>query len=87
MFMNADVELKLNNVYALPDEAVVRFDNKNFIFRIKGSNKYEMLEVKTGDTENGFTEITGDVNFANEQFVTKGAYNLLMVLKNVAEDE
>lgn len=87
MFMNADVELKLNEVFALPDDAIVRFENKHYVFKIIGTNKYEMMEVQTGNTENGFTEIIGGDSLTNEQFALKGAYNLLMVLKNVAADE
>lgn len=87
MFMNADVELKLNEVFALPDDAIVRFENKHYVFKIIGTNKYEMMEVQTGNKENGFTEIVGGEGMTNEQYAIKGAYNLLMVLKNVAGDE
>lgn len=85
MFMNADVEVKSNEVNALPDEAIVRFENKQFVFVARSENQFEMIEVKTGNTENGFTEVDMDENLVKETFVLKGAYNLLMKLKNTAD--
>jgi cobalt-zinc-cadmium efflux system membrane fusion protein len=85
--MNADVELKLSNVLALPDDAILRFENKNYVFKVIGASKYEMMEVQTGSAENGYTEIIKGDSLVNDQFVTKGAYNLLMVLKNIPDEE
>ena len=86
MFMNADIEVKSNHVNALPDDAIIRFENKQYIFISKGKNQFEMVEVKTGDSENGFTEISIDEKLAKETFVLKGAYNLLMKMKNTSEE-
>ena len=86
MFMNADIEVKSNNAKVLPDDAFVRFENKQYVFIVKGKNQFEMVEVKTGNSENGFTEITIDEKLANETFVFKGAYNLLMKMKNTADE-
>lgn len=81
MFMTADIELMSNNTNALPEEAVVRYENKQHIFIAKGENSFEMLQVETGRSENGFTEIIGE-NLSQQKFVIKGAYNLLMAMKN-----
>ncbi|MDB5277352.1 MAG: Efflux transporter periplasmic adaptor subunit [Ferruginibacter sp.] len=86
MFMTADIEVKSNNAKVLPDDAIVRFENKQYVFIAKGKNQYEMTEVKTGNTENGFTEIIIDEKLMIETFVFKGAYNLLMKLKNMADE-
>ncbi len=86
MFMNAEIEVKSNNVNALPDDAIIRFENKQYIFIIKGKNQFEMVQVKTGDSENGFTEISIDEKLYKETFVLKGAYNLLMKMKNTSEE-
>ena len=86
MFMTADVEVKSNNVKVLPDDAIVRFENKQYAFFVKGNNKFEMVEVKTGNSENGFTEIIMDEKFAANTFVLKGSYNLLMKIKNTADE-
>lgn len=84
MYMNADIEVKSNNSNVLPDDAIVRFENKQYAFVVKGKNQFEMIEVKTGNSENGFTEIAIDGKSASEIFVLKGAYNLLMKMKNTA---
>ncbi len=86
-YMNAEIEVKNNHAYALPTEAIVRFEGKQFVYKVKGDSQYEMVEVVVGETENEFTEIMLPANssLANEDFVTKGAYSLLMMMKNKAE--
>lgn len=87
MFMNADIEIKSNNVTTLPNEALVRYENKQYVFIATGGSQFEMIEVEAGDSENGFTAITIDKKLSNETFVIKGAYNLLMKMKNTAGEE
>ena len=86
MFMNADIEVKSNNATVLPDDAIVRFENKQYAFVAKGKNEYAMIEVKAGNSEKSFTEITIDEKLAAETFVVKGAYNLLMKMKNTTDE-
>lgn len=86
MFMTADVEVKNTNAKVLPDDAIVRFENKQYAFISKGKNQFEMVQVKTGNSENGFTEIVIDEKFAADTFVLKGSYNLLMKIKNTADE-
>ena len=86
MFMNADIELSGKNSASLPEEAIVRFENKDYAFIDKGNSKFEMVELQTGNTENGFTEIMEADKFNNKTFVFNGAYNLLMALKNVSDE-
>ena len=86
MFMNAEIEVKSSDAIVLPSDAIVSFENKQYVFIAKGNNQFEMMEVKTGNTENGFTEIMIDDNSAKETFVFKGAYNLLMKMKNTTDE-
>lgn len=86
MFMNAEIELSGNKANALPDEAIIRFENKLYVFIDKGNNQFEMQQVQTGNSENGFTEIIISHNLTNQTFVTKGAYNLLMTMKNKSDE-
>ncbi|TWI79009.1 cobalt-zinc-cadmium efflux system membrane fusion protein [Lacibacter cauensis] len=86
MYMNAEIEVKSSNATVVPSDAIVSFENKQYVFIEKGKNQFEMIEVKTGNTENGFTEIMIDENKAKETFVLKGAYNLLMKMKNTADE-
>ncbi|MCC7532937.1 MAG: efflux RND transporter periplasmic adaptor subunit, partial [Bacteroidia bacterium] len=86
MFMNAIIELSGGNATVLPDDAIVRFENKNYVFIEKGNRQFEMTEVQIGNAENGFTEIISAEKLANKNIVVKGAYHLLMVLKNTDEE-
>ena len=85
-YMNAEIEVKKNDVYTLPEDAVVRFENKNYVFIKKRNNQFQMTEVNTGNTENGFIEILNAENFVSGELVIKGAYSILMSLKNKSEE-
>ncbi|MEO9021378.1 MAG: efflux RND transporter periplasmic adaptor subunit [Ginsengibacter sp.] len=87
MYMNAEIELKNKMRNVLPDESFVRFEGKEYIFENTGKNKFEMVEVEIGKSENGFTEIISDKDLSGKTIVTKGAYTLLMALKNTEEEE
>lgn len=85
-YMNAEIEVKKNDAYTLPEDAVVRFENKNYVFIKKENNQFQMTEVNTGNTENGFIEILNAENFVSGELVIKGAYSILMSLKNKSEE-
>jgi len=87
MFMNAEVELSGGLTTVLPEGAVVRFENKNYVFAVTDSRQFEMQEVHTGSSENGFTEITDADTLAGRQVVIRSAYDLLMTLKNAGDEE
>ena len=86
MYMNAEIEVKNKNVYALPNDAVVRFENNQYIFIADKASQFTIQEVKTGDSENGFVEILSPESLLGKEIVVKGAYNLLMMMKNKAEE-
>ncbi|MDP3392235.1 efflux RND transporter periplasmic adaptor subunit [Sediminibacterium sp.] len=83
-YMNAEIKVKNRNAITMPADAVVRYEGKHFVFKEVAKQKYLITEVNIGETENGVTEILlNEKEPAN--FVTKGAYTLLMMLKNEAE--
>ena len=86
-FMNAEIEVKNKKSISLPGDAIVRFEGKQYIYQSLGGNKFEMIQVELGESENGFTEIIlpANSNVALADFVTKGAYSLLMTMKNRVE--
>ncbi len=45
-----------------------------------------MVEVEIGKSENGFTEIISEKDLSGKTIVTKGAYTLLISLKNTEEE-
>lgn len=88
MYMNAIIEINSNNGLALPTDAVVQFENKHYVFVSKGNNVFETLEVVPAASDKGFTQIQPKdqtLDISTYTFATKGAYALLMALKNQAE--
>lgn len=86
-YMNAEVQVKANNSFVLPEDAVVSFENKKYAFVKKSAKEFKMIPVETGVVENGYIEVLNGKELAGETFVQKGAYTLLMALKNKAEEE
>jgi membrane fusion protein, heavy metal efflux system len=86
MYMNAEIALKSHLVSTLPSEAIVNFENKNYIFIAKANNGFEMQEINIGQTENDFVEIMPKTDLSNQKIVVKGAYTLLMKMKNTEEE-
>jgi len=95
MYVNAFIEESENTVPALPSEAIVSFDDKDYIFVFekektedgKPFTEYRMIEVKKGVTGNGYTGIVlpEGFNIQTAKIVLKGAYNLLSAKKNAGE--
>ena len=86
-YMNAEVQVKNAMAAAIPTDALVEFEGKQYLYKVVGKNSYEMTEVNTGESENGYTEIINPANrLNNTQFVVKGAYSLLMMMKNKADE-
>jgi len=95
MYVNAIIEEDGKNVTALPSDAIVSFDDKEYIFvfyreKEEAGNpftEYRMLEVHSGVTNAGYTEIVlpADFDFATAKVVLKGSYNLLSAKKNSGE--
>lgn len=86
-YMNAEVEVKNKQAMVLPEEAIVQFESKHYVYKVVGKNQFEMVEVTAGENENGFTEIVDSKanNLIAADIVIKGAYTLLMMMKNKSE--
>ena len=95
MYVNAIIESTSNKVTALPSDAIVSFDDKDYIF-VFDKNKeeagqpfteYRIIEVQKGVSDGGFTEIILPEGFdiSTAKVVIKGAYNLLSAKKNAGE--
>ncbi|WP_439504352.1 efflux RND transporter periplasmic adaptor subunit [Sediminibacterium sp.] len=86
-YMNAEIKVRNRKANVLPSDGVVRFEGKQYIFKVIDKQQFIMTEVTVGDTENGMTEILLPEKAIQEKanYVTKGAYTLLMMLKNEAE--
>lgn len=95
MYVNAQVEASTAKVTAVPTEAIVSFDNKDYIFVLeqhkvedgKNFTEYKMVQIRKGVTDGGFTEVTlpADLHYERATLIVKGAYNLLSAKKNAGE--
>lgn len=87
LYFKALIETDPLQVATLPTEAIVDFDNKQFVFveYEVGKRKYEMVEVQAGESENGFRAVDLPASIEAKKIVLKGTYALLGVLKNTEE--
>lgn len=95
MYVNAIVESTNNKVTALPSDAIVSFDDKDYIFVFdknkeedgKPFTEYRIIEVQKGVSDGGYTEVILPEGFdiTTAKVVIKGAYNLLSAKKNAGE--
>jgi cobalt-zinc-cadmium efflux system membrane fusion protein len=95
MYVNALIEESDQKVTALPSDAVVSFDDKDYIFVFeknkeeagKAMTEYRIITVKKGVSSSGYTEIILPEGFdvVAAKVVIKGAYNLLSAKKNAGE--
>jgi cobalt-zinc-cadmium efflux system membrane fusion protein len=97
MSLKALVETGGAVVSALPDESIVDFQGKKYIIipathTTQGENEiqlrsFSLLEIKTGNSELGFTELFLSEDFnENTDVVVKGGYTILSKLKNSDEE-
>ncbi len=94
MYVNAFIETTSAKAKAVPNEAVVNFEEKNYIFAFektkdeegKTMTEYRMIPVQVGISDQGYTEVLPEkVDLKSLQIVIKGAYNLLSAKKNAGE--
>ncbi len=79
-FANAEIELNNAKVNALPEESVVKWQNKPFVFVKMDASNFKMVPIEIGVSNNGFVEIKTDLG--KQEVVLTNAYTLLMQLKN-----
>lgn len=82
-FVNAEIEMEHAKVSCVPDEALVKWEGREYVFVEENKGFYRMTPVKTGSSNEGFTELKSQLPSKN--IVIKGAYTLLMKLKNNEE--
>ncbi len=86
MYMNAEIRVDEVDALVVPEDAVVRYGDKEYVFIVKGDKTYEMAEVTTSSADEGYVAISwANDEGANKQVVTTNAYTLLMMLKNKSE--
>ncbi len=86
MFMSAEVEVKTENALVVPEGAVVRWQNQNYVFAEAGNGVFNMLPVNLGIAQDGQQQIIPVEDLGGKNIVLQNAYTLLMKLKNSSEE-
>lgn len=96
MFVNAKIEVNAQDVYAIPETAIVRFEGAYYVFKSNGKrvegentmNDFEMIEIIKGNEEDGFVAFTlkeTSEDISEISFVLSDAFTLLAKAKNSEE--
>ncbi len=86
MYMNAEIEVQSKDAAVVPEEAVVHFDGKDYVFLETAARTYHMQQVELALAGNGVVEIRDATALEPGRIVVKGAYALLMMAKNKEEE-
>src|SRR5690606_2770394 len=86
LYINALIDLDNVDAFTLPADAVVSFEGKNYVFEQIAAGKFRMMEVEIGTANEGFVSIQNHSSLLNKNIIGKGAYSLLMALKNKTEE-
>ncbi|QEK99509.1 efflux RND transporter periplasmic adaptor subunit [Olivibacter sp. LS-1] len=87
MFMNAEVSIKDMPALTVPEDAVVRWENKHYVFVAQNTGEFRMVEVKPGMLNDKHRQIESNEITSASKVVLKNAYTLLMKIKNTEEEE
>ncbi|MEY2595349.1 MAG: hypothetical protein RI965_621 [Bacteroidota bacterium] len=83
MYVEGEVSISNKEVQALPDDAVVRSGDKQFVFIKTADSEFMMKDVVAGVSKNGKTEIiSGLDSVANDKIVLNNAFKLMGIFKN-----
>jgi cobalt-zinc-cadmium efflux system membrane fusion protein len=82
MYVNALIDISKNQVNALPVDAVIKADGREFIFILEEEHKgkvnlfhFQRVEVKSGTTQLGYAQVTPLQNLEKDaRIVLKGSY-------------
>lgn len=88
MYLKAAIETSSQDVLSLPEDAVLHFENQQFVFVRISDEVFQMVEIKTGIHENGYVAVVLPEGMdSGVTVVIKNAYKMLSKLKNSEEEE
>jgi cobalt-zinc-cadmium efflux system membrane fusion protein len=85
MYMNADISVSHSNVLCLPEESIVNFEGKQYIFLKEQNDSYTIKEIQTGMKDKSYVQILNTEELQNKSIVINGAYSLLLQSKKSQE--
>lgn len=90
MYLRAEVSVDVHEAIAVPEDAIVRWENRNFVFIERTAGAFDMQEVELGASADGFVQVSPmrtDLDLTQARVVLRNAYTLLMKMKNMTEEE
>lgn len=87
LYFTGDTEVLLKDGLLVPSEAVVHYENKNYIFVINGQRAFLMTEVELiGEhAQQSAIQLLSPATTDSIQIAGRGAYSILMKMKNSEE--
>ncbi|WP_288763326.1 efflux RND transporter periplasmic adaptor subunit [uncultured Weeksella sp.] len=86
MYFTVELTVANQSAQVLPEGSVVHFEGKDYVYEVLSNNTYKMKKVKIGKAEKNKIAIITPLN-PTQNYVSKGAYALLMAMKNTEEEE
>lgn len=88
MFLTGSFDISDITATVVPQEAIVRYMGKEYIFTTSDAMHFTITEVQTGASEDGYVQLKdADSKMQQQDVAVKGAYALLGKLKNKMEEE
>jgi cobalt-zinc-cadmium efflux system membrane fusion protein len=88
MFLNARIKISDAEVLAVPEEAVVRYGNTQYILLTEEKNSFRLMPVETGMKDAGMVEVfSKEKDLVGLNIIIKNPYPVLSALKNTPEEE
>ncbi|GIQ60613.1 hemolysin D [Flavobacterium collinsii] len=85
LFINAEAEFDNEKALTVPEDAVVRWQGKFFVFLKTGGHNFKMLPIELGTASEGYRQIKSSAIDTSSDIVIKNAYTLLMAFRNGGE--
>lgn len=83
--INAEAEFDNQKAVTVPEDAVVRWQGKFFVFVKTGGHNFKMVSIELGTASEGYRQIKSSVIDASSAIVIKNAYTLPMAFRNGRE--
>lgn len=85
MFLNATIKLDQIEVPAVPEEAVLRYGDNQYVLMEENANTFRLRPVQTGIRENGLIELA-DSSLTGKRIIMKNPYPVMAKMKNTTEE-
>ena len=88
MYVTASIETTMVEADVAPAGSIINFEGEDFFFAATSTkNQFEMIKVKTGNTNAEYTEVQLPQGFdKSKPIVINGAFALLGILKNTQDE-